>query len=198
MSNSFNLEFSQILCSRLCHDLVSPIGAINSGIELLEETCKPENREIIDLIAQSATVAAKRLVLFRFAFGYGAHVSCLNELQDIVEKSMDTKFKVHWNFPSHLLAGHNDLKTWAQILMNTLIILSEAAPYGGHIKVSLIPGDSIRFEASLEAQTLTLLEGIIEVLENRLPSSALTSRNIQATLILLLVKKVNYKIFKNT
>src|SRR5262245_14012335 len=63
------LRFAELLCSRLCHDLVSPIGAINNGVELLEEFGGGGSDEAMGLIASSGRQAARRLQFYRVAFG---------------------------------------------------------------------------------------------------------------------------------
>lgn len=59
----------ELLISRLCHDLVGPVGAISNGVELIEETGLEGGEEALDLISESAEVASRRLKMFRIAFG---------------------------------------------------------------------------------------------------------------------------------
>lgn len=60
---------SQSLASRLCHDLISPVGAVNSGIELLTEFGDDPDGESMQLIATSAKTASEKLQFFRIAYG---------------------------------------------------------------------------------------------------------------------------------
>ena len=63
-------DFASLLCSRLCHDLLSPIGALNNGIELLSDEHDPEMRaRCLDLLGESARASANKLKFFRLAFG---------------------------------------------------------------------------------------------------------------------------------
>ena len=65
-----DLDFAALLCSRLCHDLVSPVGAINNGLEILEEEKDASMREaVVDLITKSTQQTANKLQFFRLAFG---------------------------------------------------------------------------------------------------------------------------------
>ncbi|MGE3747799.1 MAG: histidine phosphotransferase family protein, partial [Sphingomonadaceae bacterium] len=65
-----SVEFASLLCSRLCHDLLSPVGALNNGIELLAEENDPEMRaRCLELLAESARSSANKLKFFRLAFG---------------------------------------------------------------------------------------------------------------------------------
>src|SRR6201999_1023539 len=63
-------KFASLLCSRLCHDLLSPVGALNNGIELLTDEHDPEMRaRCLELLAESARASANKLKFFRLAFG---------------------------------------------------------------------------------------------------------------------------------
>src|SRR6186713_651336 len=64
------VDFASLLCSRLCHDLMSPVGALNNGIELLADEQDPDMRDrCLDLLAESARTTANKLKFFRLAFG---------------------------------------------------------------------------------------------------------------------------------
>ena len=64
------VDLASLLCSRLCHDLMSPVGALNNGIELLGDEQDPEMRErCLELLADSAVATANKLKFFRLAFG---------------------------------------------------------------------------------------------------------------------------------
>src|SRR5258707_12016455 len=64
------VDLASLLCSRLCHDLMSPVGALNNGIELLADETDPEMRDkCLELLADSARASANKLKFFRLAFG---------------------------------------------------------------------------------------------------------------------------------
>ena len=64
------VDFASLLCSRLCHDLLSPVGALNNGLELLADETDPAMRQrCLDLLADSARTSANKLKFFRLAFG---------------------------------------------------------------------------------------------------------------------------------
>lgn len=65
-----SLDLASLLCSRLCHDLLSPVGALSNGLELLAEEKDPEMRKrCMELLEQSARTSADKLKFFRLAFG---------------------------------------------------------------------------------------------------------------------------------
>ena len=64
------VDFASLLCSRLCHDLLCPVGALNNGLELLADEHDPEMRaRCLELLAESARASANKLKFFRLAFG---------------------------------------------------------------------------------------------------------------------------------
>ena len=66
------IDLAGLLCSRLCHDLLSPVGALNNGLELMADEQDPEMRErCLELLAESAKASANKLKFFRLAFGAG-------------------------------------------------------------------------------------------------------------------------------
>src|SRR4051812_45621008 len=66
------IDLASLLCSRLCHDLMSPVGALNNGIELLADETDPDMQEkCLELLADSARATANKLKFFRLAFGAG-------------------------------------------------------------------------------------------------------------------------------
>ena len=64
------IDLASLLCSRLCHDLLSPVGALNNGLELMADEQDPEMRErCLELLNESARASANKLKFFRLAFG---------------------------------------------------------------------------------------------------------------------------------
>ena len=64
------VDLASLLCSRLCHDLMSPVGALNNGIELMADEQDPEMRDkCLELLGDSARASANKLKFFRLAFG---------------------------------------------------------------------------------------------------------------------------------
>src|SRR5258708_29289003 len=77
------LELAALLCSRVCHDLISPVGAIVNGLEVLDDSPKPEDRDFaLDLIRKSAKTASARLQFCRLAFGAAGSSGAQNDLGD--------------------------------------------------------------------------------------------------------------------
>src|SRR5438270_3722375 len=77
------LELAALLCSRVCHDLISPVGAIVNGLEVLDDNPKPDDRDFaLDLIRKSAKTASARLQFCRLAFGAAGSAGAQIDLGD--------------------------------------------------------------------------------------------------------------------
>src|ERR1700736_5635085 len=125
------LELAALLCSRVCHDLISPVGTIVNGLEVLDDNPKPEDREFaLDLIRKSAKTASARLQFCRLAFGAagssGAQID-LGDAQNMAKGHLeDAKTTIAWNLPRVLLP-----KNKVKLLLNMMVIAQQTIPRGG-------------------------------------------------------------------
>src|SRR5512141_3205370 len=116
------LDLAALLCSRVCHDLISPVGAIVNGLEVLEEEKDEATKEFaLDLIKRSARNASAKLQFCRIAFGAagsaGAQID-LGDAESITRGLMeDEKTKIAWNLPRVLLA-----KNRVKLLLNMMLL----------------------------------------------------------------------------
>lgn len=140
------LDLAALLCSRVCHDLINPVGAIVNGLEVMDSSNKPEDREFaLDLIRKSAASTSARLQFCRIAYGAagsaGAQVD-LGEAQKVARGHLeDEKTKLTWNLP-HLLIPKNRVK----LLLNLLVIAQQGIPRGGELIVDPVgEGDTMGF-----------------------------------------------------
>lgn len=130
-----DLEFAALLVSRVCHDLVSPVGAVVNGLEVLEdETDVAMRADALRLVALSAEQAAARLQFARLAYGAAGSAGAeldLSEVARIVE-GLVKGGKVELQWQAHPL---NWPKDWAKLLMNTVLVAVDCLPRGGTVKV---------------------------------------------------------------
>jgi len=143
------LDLAALLCSRVCHDLISPVGAIVNGLEVLAEEKDEDTKTFaLELIKKSATTASAKLQFCRIAFGAagsaGAQID-LGDAQTIARGFLeDDKTKLAWNLPRALL-----IKNRVKLLLNMLLIGSQAIPRGGQLTVDpLGTGDAMGFKVS--------------------------------------------------
>ena len=148
------LELAALLCSRVCHDLISPVGAIVNGLEVLDDNPKPEDRDFaLDLIRKSAKTASARLQFCRLAFGAagssGAQID-LGDAQNMAKGHIeDGKNTMTWNLP-RLLQPKNRVK----LLLNMLIIAQQTIPRGGTLTVDPVgDGETMAFVSRPPAST---------------------------------------------
>jgi len=173
MTDVSGLRLASLLASRLCHDLVGPLGAVSNGLELIAED-DAMAKEALSLAQRSAKRAANRLQFFRYAFGaaggepnFGpaeAKALAFNLLQS-------SETVIDW---PELAAV--ELPTGAgRLVLNLLLLASECLPRGGSIRIGLaanrITADATGSQARLSAETKSAIAGAI-------PPAALTARTI--------------------
>jgi histidine phosphotransferase ChpT len=129
------LDLAALLCSRVCHDLISPSGAIVNGLEVLEESKDEETKSFaLDLIKKSAKTASARLQFCRIAFGAAGSASAQVDLGDAENVARgfieDEKIKLAWNLPSALLP-----KNRVKLLLNMILVAAQSIPRGGILAV---------------------------------------------------------------
>lgn len=140
------LDLAALLCSRVCHDVISPVGAIVNGLEVLEDEKDASMREFaLDLINKSARQASARLQFARLAFGAAGSAGAAIDLGDAehVAKGFinDDKTTILWTGPRALLP-----KNKVKLLLNLLMIACSAIPRGGSIETQVVAdGDVARF-----------------------------------------------------
>jgi histidine phosphotransferase ChpT len=159
------LELAALLCSRVCHDLISPVGAIVNGLEVLDDNPKPEDREFaLDLIRKSAKTASARLQFCRLAFGAagsaGAQID-LGDAQNMARGHLeDAKTRITWNLPRILLP-----KNKVKLLLNMMVIAQQTIPRGGMLTVDQVgEGDALGFRVHASGLNARLPQNIVELL----------------------------------
>ena len=159
------LELSALLCSRVCHDLISPVGAIVNGLEVLDDNPKPDDREFaLDLIRKSAKTASARLQFCRLAFGAAGSAGAQIDLGDAQSMARghleDAKTKITWNLPRVLLA-----KNRVKLLLNMMVIAQQTIPRGGVITVDPIgDGDALSFRVAASGLNARMPQNIADLL----------------------------------
>jgi len=165
------MDLAAYLCSRVCHDVISPVGAIANGIELLDEGTDPETSEIaMDLIRSSAKNASARLQFARIAFGASGSASAhidTGDAEAVARGFFDNEKKTDLDWVGErAIVPKNKVK----LVLNLLLVSVEAIPRGGTIKVEVTdPNGDIGFRitcAGMKARVppafLNLLNGTFE------------------------------------
>ncbi len=131
------LELAALLCSKLCHDVISPVGAITNGLEVLDEEDDEDMRGFaMDLIRKSAFQASAKLQFARLAYGAGGSAGAMIDLGDAAKVSRnyvnDDKTTLNWDSVPIAIG-----KDYVKILLNMVILAQHAIPRGGVINVNV-------------------------------------------------------------
>ena len=136
MTYTVTPQILEILASRICHDLISPVSAVNNGVEFWEEMGAEAGDEAIGLIGPSATQASNRLQLFRFAYAAGgseSHVTT-NDVRDMFAKFIEGgRINLIWNISDRWQEGKL-AQGFCKTLLNFMLVASDMLPRGGEIK----------------------------------------------------------------
>jgi histidine phosphotransferase ChpT len=167
------LELAALLCSRMCHDLISPVGAIVNGLEVLDDNPKPEDRDFaLELIRKSAKTASARLQFCRLAFGAAGSAGAQIDLGDAQAMARghieDGKTSISWNLPRILLP-----KNRVKLLLNMLVIAQQTIPRGGTLTVDPIgEGETMAFRVIASGLNARLPQNIADLLSSTQPPAA--------------------------
>ncbi|MDP9195335.1 MAG: histidine phosphotransferase family protein [Pseudomonadota bacterium] len=175
--STIDLHVLELLCSRICHDLIGPVSAVGNGIELMEEEGEDMAGDAIALIAHSAQQASRKLAMFRLAYGTGGNSSSvpLDQLAPVASGFFEGgKTQLSW-FEGGL--SSLDARGAVRLLACMLLLAEEVLVYGGTVTLSETgEGFSVLMEgraAGLKSETRAALEGQAD-------PSALTPRTAHA------------------
>lgn len=175
------LDLAALLCSRVCHDVISPVGAIVNGLEVLEEEKDAEMRAIAtELIQKSARTASAKLQFCRLAFGSAGSAGAFIDSGDgeKVARNLlsDDRTKLEWTAPRALMP-----KNKVKLMLNMCLIAAAAIPRGGLLKVEVLgEGDQMTLSVSASGPNLRLASGVPALLQGEPESGSVDAHGIQA------------------
>ncbi len=183
------LDLAALLCSRVCHDLISPTGAIVNGLEVLEEGGDAETRNFaLDLIKKSARTASARLQFCRLAFGAAGSATAQIDLGDAEKMARgfieDDKTRLDWKLPRVLLP-----KNRVKLLLNMLVIAGGTIPRGGTLKVDAVgEGEAMGFRITATGLNARIPQAVTGLLEGSSENGTIDAHAIQPFYTGLLAK----------
>jgi histidine phosphotransferase ChpT len=190
------LDLAALLCSRVCHDLISPTGAIVNGLEVLEEKESDEETKTfaLDLIKKSAKTASARLQFCRLAFGAAGSAGAQIDVGDAQTMARafieDDKTKLTWNLPRLLLP-----KNRVKLLLNMIIISGQTIPRGGTLTVDPIgEGESMSFRITASGINARIPQAVPALLEGTSESGSVDAHAIQPFYAGLLARACGLKV----
>lgn len=187
------IDFASLLCSRLCHDLLSPVGALNNGLELLADEHDPEMRErCLDLLNESARASANKLKFFRLAFGaaggFGDSVDA-REAKVAIEGMFGDggRIEIGWMVEAATLS-----KPAIKVLLNLALIAGDALVRGGRLDIGAEnTANGVEMVVKAEGPRLVLDPELRQALEGRTAEADVTPRAAAAWLAAELVRQSN-------
>jgi histidine phosphotransferase ChpT len=174
------LDLAALLCSRICHDLISPAGAIVNGLEVLEESDDAETKTFaMDLIKKSARTASARLQFCRIAFGAAGSAGAQIDTGDAETTARgfieDDKVKLTWNLQRALLP-----KNRVKLLLNMLVVGGGTIPRGGTLTVDPIgSGETMGFKVTATGINARIAQAVPGLLEGQSESGTIDAHAIQ-------------------
>jgi histidine phosphotransferase ChpT len=178
------IDLASLLCSRLCHDLVSPIGALSNGVEILaDEEDATMRAQALTLLEDSARTAANRLKFFRLAFGsaggYDSEID-VREVRAAIEGLVGGgRVEIIWQVAEATLP-----KAAVRVLLNLALIGGEALLRGGSLTVGARrESGAVRLMVAAEGPKVLVGEDTRAALEARLAADQITPRVVPAYLV---------------
>lgn len=178
-----DLRILELLASKICHDLVSPVGAINNGVELIEDIGGDVVDEAMQLIRNSAEQAARRLRLFRIAYGRAGADSNLTfkDAQETLHNHFEHgKIRLHFapNFPPETFLGNRGA---LKHLLNLALLAEEVLIYGGDLHFSNGGDDCVGgIVLTASGRSAALNEATLAALQGTAVVEAVTPRTVHA------------------
>lgn len=191
-------SLSALLCARICHDLISPVGALGTAIEILDD---PENVEMhsdaMELVRTASRQASAKLKFLRLAFGAAGSAPGVIATDEIMSLSNamygDAKPDLIWNLETDGVE-----KDRARILLNLIMLAVQAAPRGGTVTISRQESlDAILFKLVSEGPKVRLDAAIDRALSGKAPEDGFDGRSIQPLYASMLTREAGGTVSAN-
>lgn len=169
-------DLAALIGSRICHDLISPIGAIGNGVELLAMAGSGLGAEL-SLIEQSVANASARIRFFRIAFGYASAGQRIGgpEVLSVVEGiTRGTRLQVAWQ------AGQDEARAEVKAAFLALMCLEQALPWGGAVSVTRQDG---RWVIRADAPRMRIDAPLWDILDGAAPVTPPQPSQVQFLLL---------------
>jgi len=193
--NLLATDLASLISSRICHDLISPIGALNTAIEVLDDTeSKEMHEDALKLIKLAASEASAKLSYLRIALGTNSTskgVMNLDKLKLITENMFNTeKFSFNWDVSEIKLE-----KSIARILLNILMLSIQSIPRGGKVTIKIEEKyDKLKLVTSANGIKSRLDKQTEDAFKGTIPSEEIDGRVIQSYFTRILIDDLNGQI----
>lgn len=180
MSETIELRVFHLLCAKLCHDLVSPVGAVSNGVELLRDMGPEDADEILGLIADSSGKASDRLKYFRVAYGLASDSVRSDAEAKEIAKGMMAGHGISLDWPLDAAMVMPIAEDQVKLFLNVLLLAAEALPRGGTLAVRLSDaGGGMRIAVEAAGEGANLPPETLAGLTDNADVAAMTPRTVQ-------------------
>ncbi|UNE53544.1 histidine phosphotransferase ChpT [Bartonella machadoae] len=185
-------DLAALLCSRICHDLISPVGAIQNAMELYDEGGAEE--DALQLVRWSVASASARLQFARLAFGFaganGEQIETRFAEQVAQQYMKEEKAILNWQ-ASSLLLPKNEIK----LLLNLVLIANATASRGGEIIVMISQDEKKRsFHFKIAGKSLRIPPHFMALYKREMQEKDLDAHAIQFYYTMLLAEMTDMQI----
>jgi len=179
MTVQLDLRVTHLLCSRLCHDLISPASAVKTGVEFMLDEESGMGDDALALLENSAGQLNAKLTFFRSAFGRGGEADSLTRVRDLLLGwTKGGKVQVDWPMETgDLVIGREP----ARLLLNLLLLALDTVQSQAVLTVRLANlAEGIGVAIAVEGRGVRFREDLVEAMSLATPLDTLTPRSVQA------------------
>jgi len=181
------LRMAELLCTRLCHDLTGPIGAVNNGAEFLAEEGFNMQNQAVELIVSSAFSAVSRLQFYRLAYGNvkeSGEANLADKQKMAIDYFAGSKITLDWPDTQTDASGVSVSLKMARLIFNLLIMASACLIRGGviSVRISLGADGNKHVVVNAKGSHVKWEPEVTQILDDKIKDEDLSPKNVQAQL----------------
>ncbi len=188
------LWMAELLCSRLCHDVISPVGAVSNGLELMTEFGDGQDSDAMALVASSSKQAVEKLSFFRVAYGQAGNRQTGLSFDDAAKllEPVVTSPRLTMDWPAEQRpADPRPAPGAIKLLLNLALISVEALPRGGTLNIAIAPeASALAVSIHAAAADARMTAEMMASLAGTIPMKELTARTAQGALTRFLAERL--------
>ena len=192
MSTDTTTRIVELIASKICHDLISPVGAVSNGVEILEEIGADD--DVTSLISFSAAQASAKLKTMRLAYGMGGSDESI-KLEDVhktFEDFVSGDNRVTQNWDPHLDISFEPQKGFPKILTCALMMAADSLPKGGTLEIT--PEEEHTIVIKAIGENASFREGVIDAFNGEKEAEHLDPKLIHPYLTSLFAAKYGFQL----
>jgi len=180
MTYTVDRRIAELLCSRICHELVAGIAAINNGVELISEIDSSMLDETMGLIGSSARQASVRVQFYRMAYGFAGYdaLASMSDVMGLIKGLLEAESRFTLKMPESpppLQPG------WGKLLLNLTILGMDCLPRGGAVAPAVtIEGGRALIAVAGRGEEARISDRSRDILTRAIPSGDVTALNVHA------------------